>query len=113
LSGDTGLFLCFYDRAKTATSPRTLLPGMVETMTQPSYDPAQWQELFWQRGDRYYWCALRQNLFGEWVLLCKWGGRRTGKGGQRETLCADREEGYRLMQEVFKRRHRRGYVLIH
>jgi hypothetical protein len=59
-------------------------------MTQPSYVIlTQEQELFWQRGDRFYWCALRQNLFGEWVLLRKWGGRRAGKGGQRETLCAD------------------------
>jgi hypothetical protein len=64
-------------------------------MTQPSYDLAQEQE-----------------LFGEWVLLRKWGGRRTGKGGQREILCADLEEGHRLMQDVLKRRRRRGYVLL-
>jgi len=87
------------------------LIGSVEAMTQPSYDPPQGQEMFWQRGDRFYWCALRQNLFGEWVLLRKWAGRRTGKGGQRETLCADIEEGHRLMRDVLKRRRRRGYVL--
>lgn len=81
-------------------------------MTQLSYDLDEWQELFWQRGDRYYWCALRQNLFGEWVLLRKWGGRQTGKGGQRETLCADFKEGHRLMQNVLQRRRYRGYVLV-
>lgn len=81
-------------------------------MAQLSYDPAQGQELFWQRGDRYYWCALRRNLFGEWVLQCKWGGRRTGKGGQRATLCADIEEGHRLIQDVLKRRCCRGYELL-
>ena len=88
-----------------------MLIGNVESMTQPSYDPTQWQDLFWRRGDRFYWCALRQNLFGEWVLLRKWGGRRTGKGGQCEILCADLEEGHRLIQDVLKRRRYRGYVL--
>jgi hypothetical protein len=81
-------------------------------MTQLGYDPVQEQELFWQRGDRFYWCSLRQNLFGDWVLLRRWGGRRTGKGGQRETLCADLEEGRRLMQDILKRRRYRGYVLV-
>ncbi|MGG6242879.1 WGR domain-containing protein [Nodosilinea sp. AN01ver1] len=81
-------------------------------MTQLGYAPAQEQELFWQRGDRFYWCALRQNLFGEWVLLRRWGGRRTGKGGQSETCCADLVEGNRLMQDVLRRRRSRGYVLI-
>jgi hypothetical protein len=82
-----------------------------EAMTQPTYDPEQGLELFWQRGDRVYWCALRQNLLGEWVLLRQWRGRRTGKGGQRETLCADFEDGQRLMQTVLKRRRYRGYEL--
>ena len=80
-------------------------------MTQPRYDLDQWQELFWRRGDRIYSCALRQNLFGEWVLLRKWSGRRTGKGGQRETWCADFEDGQRLMQNILKRRRYRGYEL--
>lgn len=77
---------------------------------QPIYEPDHWRELFWQRGDRYYWCALQQNLFGEWVVLRKWGGRKTGKGGQMETPCTNPEEGQRLIQDVQKRRQYRGYT---
>ena len=81
-------------------------------MTSVRYEQEHWQELFWQRDDRYYWCALRQNLFGEWVLLRRWGGRRTRKGGQMETVVANPEEGHRLIQDVLKRRQYRRYTLM-
>jgi hypothetical protein len=81
-------------------------------MTTPQYEPELWQELFWSRGDRFYACALRQNLFGEWVILQQWGGRQTGKGGRKETIVATPEDGHRLIQQIQKRRRYRGYFPV-
>lgn len=81
-------------------------------MPAPQYEPELWQELFWLRGDRFYACALRQNLFGQWVILQRWGGRRTGKGGQMETIVATLDDGHRLIEQIKKRRCYRGYSLL-
>lgn len=64
----------------------------------------------WKRGDgRWYRCELRQDLFGNWVLVREWGGVKSGKRGSKETVCERYEEGKTLFCEVAKRREKRGY----
>ncbi|UBF28847.1 hypothetical protein K9N68_13970 [Kovacikia minuta CCNUW1] len=71
----------------------------------------QWKQMCWRRGDRYYHCRLKQDLFGNWLLVREWGGLASGKRGTKEHLCESFEAGLFLLEIVSKQRHRRQYVL--
>ena len=72
----------------------------------------QWKCAWWRRGDRYYLCEIRQDLFSNWVVVRQWGGIHSGKWGRKETLCKDYEEAFALLLAVAKRRKKRDYVLV-
>lgn len=77
----------------------------------PSYLIDQWKSASWRRGDRYYHCELRQDLFGNWLVVRQWGGVSSGKWGAKEMLCTNYAEAEALFRTVAKRREKREYVL--
>lgn len=61
---------------------------------------------------RYYVALLQVDLFDEWVVSRAWGGKASRLGQQRSDLCASREAGLALIEQVRKRRLKRGYKEI-
>ncbi|MEN8443752.1 MAG: WGR domain-containing protein [Cyanobacteria bacterium J06555_13] len=75
-----------------------------------NYQVERWQRQDWRKETRFYSCALCQNLFGEWIVLRRWGRVSALKGQSLEHHCASYEEGLEILSEVAKRRSQRGYV---
>ena len=75
--------------------------------------PLPQQVLLWQRFDgRYYGCHLQQNLFGEWILIRRWGTSHSRRGRSIETRCQSYEEGLEQLAAVAQRRKQRGYQVM-
>jgi predicted DNA-binding WGR domain protein len=59
---------------------------------------------------RYYQAELVPGLFGDWSLVCAWGGLGTPRGGYKITGVADYKDGLRKIEVLDVHRQRRGYV---
>jgi hypothetical protein len=59
---------------------------------------------------RYYQADLVQDLFGEWTLVCSWGGLGTALGGFSSTGVASLENGLLKLEAVGKLRRQHGYL---
>lgn len=59
---------------------------------------------------RYYEVTLQRNLFGQWELLCVWGGIGSPRGGHQCRPVHDQVKGAELLRSVALRRERRGYA---
>jgi predicted DNA-binding WGR domain protein len=75
------------------------------------YQVEHWRRQDWSKGTRHYSAELRQNLFGQWVVLRRWGRVTAVKGQSLEHLCRSYEEGLEILSTVEKRRARRGYAV--
>ena len=53
---------------------------------------------------------MRQNLFGQWVVLRRWGRVSAKQGQSLEQLCDDYEDGLQVFEAIEKRRAKRGYI---
>jgi hypothetical protein len=80
------------------------------------YQVDRWQRKDWRKGTRHYSCKVRQNLFGQWLVLRRWGRVSAMQGQSREQLCDGEafqgnryEEGLEILKAVNKRRAKRGY----
>jgi predicted DNA-binding WGR domain protein len=73
------------------------------------YQVDRWQRKDWRKGTRHYSCEVRQNLFGQWLVLRRWGRVSAMQGQSREQLCDRYEEGLEILKAVEKRRSQRGY----
>lgn len=78
-------------------------------MQTMEYQVDDWLRRDWRKNSRHYSCELRQNLFGQWVVLRRWGRINALKGQSIEHVCASYDEGLKIMSAVEKRRARRGY----
>ena len=81
-------------------------------MQAMNYQVENWQRQDWRKQTRYYSCQLCQNLFGEWVIVRRWGRISALKGQSMEHPCRSYEEGLDLLSQVGKRRSQRGYKAI-
>ncbi|MEM6837876.1 MAG: WGR domain-containing protein [Cyanobacteria bacterium P01_C01_bin.120] len=71
------------------------------------------QAMLWRRSDgRYYTCSFQQNLFGEWVIIRRWGTIHSRRGRTMATLCQSYEDGLEELAAIAKRRKQRGYQAI-
>jgi hypothetical protein len=61
---------------------------------------------------RYYQAELVPDLFGDWSLICTWGGLGTPHGGYKITGVACYEQGLRQIEALDARRQKRGYVPV-
>ena len=77
-----------------------------------NYQVESWQRRDWQKQRKHYSCELRQNLFGQWVVLRRWGRISAPKGQSLEHSCGSYEEGLQIMSAITKRRAQRGYVSL-
>jgi predicted DNA-binding WGR domain protein len=60
---------------------------------------------------RFYRLELGRTLFGEVVLIRRWGRIGT-KGRSHETLLTDQSVGVSALQEWHERKQRRGYLTL-
>ncbi|MCC0178073.1 WGR domain-containing protein [Waterburya agarophytonicola K14] len=77
-----------------------------------TYQTELWQTAYWRRGNRYYHCELKQNLFADWVLIRSWGTIGTKRGRQMENYCSSFAQAQETFKAVFKRREYRNYQLV-
>jgi len=61
---------------------------------------------------RYYQAELVTDLFGDWSLVCAWGGLGTPRGGYKVTGVTDYEDGLRKIDALDAHRQKRGYVPV-
>jgi predicted DNA-binding WGR domain protein len=73
------------------------------------YQLDKWKRQDWHKHTRHYSCEVRQNLFGQWVVLRRWGRVSALAGQSLESLCESYEEGLKIFEAVEKRRVKRGY----
>lgn len=77
-----------------------------------NYQVEIWRRQDWLKGRQYYSCELRQNLFGQWVVLRRWGQVSAAKGQSLEHACESYDEGLQILSAVSKRRVQRGYASL-
>jgi hypothetical protein len=58
---------------------------------------------------RFYAAHVMQDMFGDWTLRKVWGGIGSRRGGMSPTGLGSYEEGVEQLQEIAKRRGKRGY----
>jgi len=79
-------------------------------------DYTKWQTWRWESDTRYYFLSFVQNLFGEWVLIKKWGGRYTPIHGTKTEYFQNIDNIANEVSAIFmalnKTRVSRGYALI-
>lgn len=61
---------------------------------------------------RYYHADLVLDLFGDWTLVCAWGGYGTLRGNHTITGVASYEEGLRKIEALGVYREKRGYIAV-
>ena len=79
---------------------------MRATKVMSAYFSSEWIH---EEKRRYYRAWVQQDLFGDWVLCCRWGSLDSARGGHKTFLCSTQEEGAAHLQKFSKRRISRGY----
>ena len=74
------------------------------------YQLDKWKRQDWRKHSKHYSCEVRQNLFGQWVVLRRWGRVSALQGQSIEVVCDRYEEGLEIFEAVEKRRAKRGYT---
>ncbi len=82
-----------------------------DTLHSINYAVDSWVQRSWYNpdNDRCYQAELKQDLFGEWVLIRNWGSANRRGSQQLETVCNGYNEGLLLIDKIAKRRRQRGY----
>ncbi|NJM98551.1 MAG: WGR domain-containing protein [Phormidesmis sp. RL_2_1] len=73
------------------------------------YQLDKWKRQDWRKDTRNYSCEIKQNLFGQWVVLRRWGRVSAMQGQSGEVVCERYEQGLEIFEAVEKRRAKRGY----
>ena len=77
-----------------------------------SYRLHDWQQLRWQKGVRYYRAEFQQDLWGDWILVRRWG-RRGDKTGRVLNLCCESyQHGAKTLARTIRRRRQGGYQAL-
>ena len=66
----------------------------------------------WERGTRYYQVEVSQDLWGQWVLIQRWGRRRTALGQTRRVPCGSHAEALSLLARLQRRRLQHSYCAV-
>ena len=62
--------------------------------------------------DRFYQITVKQNGFTNIVLHYHWGSCNSNRGGNKSIFLCSEEEAKKTIEQMMKRRKRRGYELI-
>lgn len=68
--------------------------------------------LRWESPQRYYAARVRQDLLGDWMISCAWGGLSNESGNIRSLPVATFEAGNAAVNMVYERRIKDKYHLI-
>jgi predicted DNA-binding WGR domain protein len=66
----------------------------------------------WEKATRYYQVDVCQDLWGQWVLIQRWGRRRTALGQTRRIPCGSQAEALSLLARLQRRRIQHGYCAV-
>lgn len=66
----------------------------------------------WERGTRYYQVDLCHDLWGQWVVIQRWGRRGTALGQTRRVPCHSHAEALNLVARIEHRRLQHGYCKV-
>ena len=61
---------------------------------------------------RYYQADLVVDLFGDWTLVCAWGGLGTNRGNHSITGVLSHEDGLQKIEALDTYRQKRGYLPV-
>lgn len=75
------------------------------------YTHHRWQSYRWRKAERVYFASLQQNIFGQWLLIKRWGVTDSRRGGSTEHIVDTYDEGLKQLDKARKRRKSRGYTL--
>jgi len=75
------------------------------------YQLDKWKRQDWRKNTRHYSCEVRQNLFGQWVVLRRWGRISALQGQSIEEVYDRYEQCAEIFDAVVKRREKRGYSI--
>lgn len=65
-----------------------------------------------ERGRRYYQVEVSQDLWGQWVLIQRWGRRGTRLGQTRRVPCTAYADALNLLARIQRRRLQHGYCVV-
>ena len=74
------------------------------------YDLKRWQIYEWESATRYYRVEVKQTLFGDWCVVCSWGGRANRLGNNKTLYVENPGAAEKIVTMIAKRRERRGYI---
>lgn len=75
------------------------------------YQVERWQCYRWERHDGRYYCAnIEQDLLGEWVVRCYWGGKERPAGRILSTVCEDYKQALEQLLVIARKRQKRNYI---
>ena len=81
-------------------------------MQAMNYQVESWRRQDWRKGSRHYSVELQQDLFGQWVVLRRWGRVTALQGQSMEHSCESYGEGLKILRGIEKRRAQRGYTSL-
>lgn len=61
---------------------------------------------------RYYQIYLLKDFFDTWMLTCSWGSLYSRLGNYKNFAFQSYEEALQMIEDVKKKRNKRGYNLI-
>lgn len=67
----------------------------------------------WEKGTRYYQVDVGQDLWGQWMLVQRWGRRGTALGQTRCIPCGAYADALHRLAQIRRRRLQRGYCTIY
>lgn len=61
---------------------------------------------------RYYKIFIQPDMLNEFVIICNWGSQITRRGNCRKHAFQSQNEAVEFVEQMLKRRARRGYELL-
>lgn len=54
----------------------------------------------WENATRWYEAELIQDLFGDWLLIRRWGGLHSNRHGKNTEHVSDKNSGLALLEKI-------------
>jgi hypothetical protein len=61
----------------------------------------------WETARRWCEAELVRDLLGDWVLIRRWGGKASGRHGEKLAVVADERDGLIRLERIHRARARR------
>ncbi|CDH45978.1 WGR domain-containing protein [Candidatus Contendibacter odensensis] len=68
--------------------------------------------LRWEKAPRYYQVDVCQDMWGQWVLIQRWGRHGTALGQTQRVACDSYADGLHRLAQIQRRRLQRGYCTV-